>query len=216
MSHTIHGPAANALASLTPQQLDFLKKLPKPELHAHLNGSIPFPVLQQLAREHEASLAQDGQTSDLPENVRTGLEKLQAGVVLDELHDFFGLFPAIYALTCSPAALRRAARAVLEHFLSDADGYPQAAYLELRSTPRETPAMSRMQYIEAVLDEVEQYPPERATLIVSLDRRMDARVAAECVECAVSLRRSGRRVVGVDLCGDPTVSTPPFLICCGS
>ncbi|KAI0735713.1 Metallo-dependent hydrolase [Earliella scabrosa] len=204
MSHTISGYAAEALHSLTPAQVEFLQKLPKAELHAHLNGSIPFPVLQELANEHQASAAADGQeTAALPEDVRAGIAKLQQGIVLNEIHDFFGLFPAIYALTCSPTPLRRAARAVLEHFLSDKEGYPQAAYLELRSTPRETPAMSRRQYIEAVLDEVEQYPPERAALIVSLDRRMDSRAAAECVECAVSLRKAGRRVVGIDLCGDP-------------
>lgn len=68
--------------------------------------------------------------------------------------------------------------------------------------------MSRLEYIEAVLDEVETYPPEKAALIVSLDRRMSDEVAKECVECAVKLKKAGRRVVGVDLCGDPLV--PPI------
>ena len=110
MAHIVHGPVAEALASLTPVQLEFLKKVPKPELHAHLNGSIPFHLLQQLAHERTASPTADGQTAVLPENIRTGLEKLQAGVVLDELHDFFDLFPAIYTLTSNPATLARAAR----------------------------------------------------------------------------------------------------------
>lgn len=199
--HTIAGYAAEALASLTPSQLEFLQKLPKAELHAHLNGSIPFPALQQLANEFHAQSGADA----LPDAVRAGLDRLQHGVVLDEIQDFFGLFPAIYEITSTPAVLRRATRSVLDFFLAQGkDGYAQAAYLELRSTPRETPAMTRRQYIEAVLDELEQYPPERAALIVSLDRRMDYSTAAECIECAVSLKE-GRRVVGVDLCGDPTV-----------
>ncbi|KAI0367476.1 Metallo-dependent hydrolase [Pilatotrama ljubarskyi] len=204
MSHVVAGYAAKALASLTPSQVEFLQKLPKAELHAHLNGSIPFPVLQELATEFQTETGADGAVaSALPEAVRAGIHRLQDGVVLNEINDFFGLFPAIYAITSTPATLRRATRAVLEFFLSARDGYPQAAYLELRSTPRETPAMTRMQYIETVLDQVEQYPPERAALIVSLDRRMDSRTAAECVECAVKLKNAGRRVVGVDLCGDP-------------
>ncbi|OSD05756.1 Metallo-dependent hydrolase [Trametes coccinea BRFM310] len=215
MAHLVAGHAAQALASLSPSQLAFLQKLPKAELHAHLNGSIPFPVLQQLATDFQSRSPGSGDPNDatgftapgaLPDHVRAGIQRLQDGVVLNEIHDFFGLFPAVYALTSTPSALRHATRAVLEHFLepqSDNGGYPQAAYLELRSTPRETPAMSRMQYIETVLDEVERYPPERAALIVSLDRRMDSRVAAECVECAVKLREAGRHVVGVDLCGDP-------------
>ncbi|KAI8983321.1 Metallo-dependent hydrolase [Trametes punicea] len=208
MSHAVAGYAADALASLTHSQIKFLQELPKAELHAHLNGSIPFPVLQQLATEFQSELSHvqpDAATSSsLPETVRAGIQRLQDGIVLDELNDFFGLFPAIYAITSTPATLRRATRAVLEFFLVPQDsGYPQAAYLELRSTPRETPAMTRLQYIETVLDEVERFPPERAALIVSLDRRMDRRTASECIECAVSLRKAGRRVVGVDLCGDP-------------
>ncbi|KAI0327303.1 Metallo-dependent hydrolase [Cubamyces sp. BRFM 1775] len=208
IAHTVAGYAADALASLTPAQLEFLQKLPKAELHAHLNGSIPFPVLQQLASEFSTSADGTTPAAPLPDAVRAGIQRLQDGVVLSELHDFFGLFPAIYAITSTPATLRRAARAVLDFFLApDADaangGHPHAAYLELRSTPRETPAMSRRQYVETVLDELEQYPPERAALIVSLDRRMDRAAAAECIECAVSLKKAGRRVVGVDLCGDP-------------
>ena len=208
MAHTVHGPAAEALASLSPAQLEFLKKVPKPELHAHLNGSIPFHLLQQLAHERTTSTTAGGKAVALPENVRAGLEKLQAGVVLDELHDFFDLFPAIYALTSNPATLARAARGVLEHFLESKEpgGHPEAAYIELRSIPRETPEMTRRKYIETVLDEVERYPPERAAYIVALDRKMEPRFAAECVRHAVELKNAGRRVVGVDLCGDPLVS----------
>ncbi|KAI1789174.1 Metallo-dependent hydrolase [Ganoderma leucocontextum] len=204
MPHIVYGPAAEALASLSPAQLQFLKKTPKPELHAHLNGSIPFHLLQQLAHERTTSLPAGGQNAALPDdNVLAGLEKLQGGVVLDQLHDFFDLFPAIYALTSNPATLARAARGVLEHFLKSKDGYPEAAYIELRSIPRETPEMTRRQYIETVLDEVERYPPERAAYIVALDRKMEPRFAAQCVRHAIELKKAGRRVVGVDLCGDP-------------
>ena len=206
MSHQIAGYAAAALESLSPSQVDFLERLPKAELHAHLNGSIPLPVLRQLAAEHVA--AHPGADADA---VGAGIARLQAGVSLDAIGDFFGLFPAIYALTSTPAALARAARGVLEHFL-DGDR-PQAAYLELRSTLRATDAMTRRQYVEAVLDEVERYPAERAALIVSLDRRMSREVAAECVNVALSLRKEGRRVVGVDLCGDPTVCCPVLFFC---
>ncbi|PCH33178.1 Metallo-dependent hydrolase [Wolfiporia cocos MD-104 SS10] len=212
--HTIAGPAAAALASLTPAQLHFLRALPKAELHAHLNGSIPLPALQDLANQY---LQTEQEDSDA---VRASIAQLQAGVTLNEIHEFFGLFPAIYALTSTPTALAQAARAVLAHFLlprtslldpdpasstkpSSPDGkFPEAAYLELRTTPRETSAMSRMKYVETVLDEVERYPADRAALIVSLDRRMSADVAAECVRCAVQLKEAGRRVVGIDLCGD--------------
>ena len=203
-SNSIAGYAASALASLTADQVEFLRKLPKAELHAHLNGCIPISTLRKLAAEHP-------DPASLPENVHVGIDQLQKGVVLGEIHDFFGLFPAIYALTSSPEALATAARAVLALFLEPdveaPNGQSQAAYLEMRTTPRESAHMTRRRYLETVLDEVEKYPSERAALIVSLDRRMDARIAEEVVDLAIALRSEGRRVVGVDLCGDPLVST---------
>ncbi|KAJ7841498.1 Metallo-dependent hydrolase [Mycena olivaceomarginata] len=192
----ISGFAALALESLSPSQLTFIHSLPKAELHAHLNGSIPISDLQQMA--HEYTRTSDKAASNL---VQAGIAKLQNGVVLDEIYDFFNLFPAIYALTSKPNSLRRATKVVLEQFL---DGmHPQCTYLELRSTPRETEEMSRLEYVRTVLDEVERYPKARAGLIVSLDRRMSVDVVRECVEIAIELKSEGRRVVGVDLCGDP-------------
>ena len=192
----IYGPAADALNSLTPAQIDFLENLPKAELHAHLNGSIPLSLLQELATEH---LSAPGAQAD--PSIRAALEALRSGPALAEIHDFFHLFPAIYALTSTPHALARAADAVLAIFLEGEP--PQCAYLELRTTPRATPAMDRAAYLATVLDALERYPSTQAGLIVSIDRRMSTDVIEECVMLACTLREQGRRVVGVDLCGDP-------------
>ncbi|KZP26063.1 Metallo-dependent hydrolase [Athelia psychrophila] len=195
----IRGFCEKALSSLTPNQVDFLQTLPKAELHAHLNGCIPIALLQDLARERAAS---DNPASDA---VQQGIEQLLNGVELNEIGDFFGLFPAIYALTSTPEALGRAARAVLELFLRGPT--PQCQYLELRSTPRATAAMTRREYVRVVLDEIDLFNTGggeiQAALIVSMDRRMGKADLRECLDIAVDLRREGRRVVGVDLCGDP-------------
>ena len=198
-------PASDAIEALTPSQVDFLKALPKAELHAHLNGSIPLPVLQQLAKEY-APPGADSNPAILA--IQPTLERLRNGVVLNDIHDFFPMFPAIYALTSAREALARATDAVLAEFLGlkDREEHPQATYLELRSTPRKTITMTRLEYVETVLDEVEKYRPDQAALIVSLDRRMSKEVASECIEAAIALKKEGRRVVGVDLCGDPAVS----------
>lgn len=198
-------PALDAIEALTSSQVDFLRALPKAELHAHLNGSIPLPALQQLAREYIPSNT-DSDSTLLA--IQSGIKQLQDGIVLNDIHEFFHLFPAIYALTSTKEALARATGAVLAEFLELKDGeeYPQAMYLELRSTPRNTTAMTRLEYVDTVLDEVEKYRPDQAALIVSLDRRMSKEVADECVEVAITLKKRGRRVVGVDLCGEPNVS----------
>ena len=204
MSFSKH--ASDAVEALTPSQVDFLKALPKPELHAHLGGSIPLSVLQQLVKEYVPSGADSDPALSA---IQAGIKTLQDGVVLDNIYDFFPLFPAIYALTSTKEALARVTDAVLAEFLEPKNGeeYPQATYLELRSTPRKTVGMTRLEYVETVLDEVEKYRPDQAALIVSLDRRMSKEVADECVEAAITLKKRGRRIVGVDLCGNPTVSS---------
>lgn len=210
---TIAGPAAQALASLTKEQITFIRTLPKAELHAHLNGSIPLPTLQQLASDYASQNFKDGaQASDNTKVIQDGLDILREGVELAQIGDFFGLFPAIYALTSNPSALRKVTADVLRSFLEPVEGDDgsvrpaECAYLELRTTPRSSPQMTRRQYLEAVLDELERYQEEKASLIVSIDRRMSAMDAEECVDLAISLRDAGRRIVGADLCGSPYVS----------
>jgi adenosine deaminase len=212
--------AEAALRALSTSQLAFLDRLPKAELHAHLNGSIPLPLLQELALEYTSSspTADDATTTSAPLAADTlaCVQRLQTGVALSNLHDALKLFPAIYALTSTPASLKRATRGVLSHFLDPSPslhaGRGTVVYIELRTTPRETAHMTRRLYLETVLDEIEARPPDAAALIVSLDRRMTPQVAQEVLELAVQLRREGRRVVGVDLCGDPAVRL--FISCC--
>lgn len=202
MNNTTAGPAAAALKALNPDQIAFIRSLPKAELHAHLNGSIPLAALQHLAKEYLSRDTLSSSSNSISnEHMRAEVKKFSDGIQLDKIDDFFDLFPGIYTLTATRAGLAYATRAVLSEFL-DGDS-PQCTYLELRSTPKETEAMTREEYLRTVLDEVHKYPKERAALIVSLDRRMSLEVMKECVEAAVKLRREERRVVGIDLCGDP-------------
>lgn len=198
--------AAEAKASLSVEDVEFLKSLPKAELHAHLNGCIPLACLQTLAAKRAESAFS---SSDDKDAITRGLDVLGRGVTLEEIHEFFGLFPAIYALTSTPETLAIATRAVLEQFLDSGwtgpEDPPQCTYLELRTTPRQNDHMTRLQYLEAVLQEVEKYPKDKCALIASLDRRMDSKTMLEIVEVAATLKGQGRRVVGIDLCGTPTV-----------
>ncbi|KAG6825787.1 hypothetical protein H0H92_002440 [Tricholoma furcatifolium] len=196
---SIAGPAAYALRALTPAQISFIQSLPKAELHAHLNGSIPISVLQDLARDYGSTNSASQALSN--DAVQEGIQTLLKGPSLNEISDFFSLFPAIYALMATPPALARAVRAVLSSFL---DGeHPQCTFLELRTTPKATPHMNREEYLRVVLEEMKKYGRERVGLIVSMDRAMSQDALGECVKVARKLKREGEPVVGVDLCGDP-------------
>jgi adenosine deaminase len=215
--------AAEAKASLNVEDVAFLKSLPKADLHAHLNGCIPLSCLQTLAAKRSEQISQSSKASREANNdsdsdkvndaISNGLKVLEQGVMLEEIHQFFDLFPAIYALTSTPETLAIATRAVLEQFLEPGwtgpDDPPQCTYLELRTTPRQNESMTRLQYLEAVLGEIERYSKDKCALIASVDRRMDSKTMLECVEAAATLKAQGRRIVGIDLCGTPTVGNGP-------
>ncbi|KAF9234939.1 Metallo-dependent hydrolase [Melanogaster broomeanus] len=190
---TISGPAAAALRSLSANDIAFLQCLPKAELHAHLNGSIPLHTLQGLADKYSPSAA------ELGIDITTTVATLQSGFTLTEISDFFTLFPAIYALTATPCSSRRSYPRPGFVFNQSA---PDCSYIELRTTPRATVHMDREQYLGTVLQEIKSFPG-RAALIISVDRRMSETDVEECVNLAIKLRNEGDPVVGLDLCGDP-------------
>jgi adenosine deaminase len=221
MNSSVSGPALLALESLDKSQIAFLSSLPKAELHAHLHGSISLECLRALSKEFLAEIAAGtGTVSAGDDEVLQGIRRFESGVQLNEIGDFFGLFPSIYKLISTRERLQFAARSILNDFLgppfpptegagaSPSPAQAQCAYLELRSTPRSTPTLSRQDYLEAVLDEIELYPPSAAAFIVSLDRRMSPSDMSTIVSLAISLKQSGRRVVGIDLCGDPLAGDP--------
>ncbi|KAH6903426.1 adenosine deaminase-like protein [Coprinopsis sp. MPI-PUGE-AT-0042] len=193
----IHGPPRAALDSLNLDQVAFLQSLPKADLHAHLNGSIPISVLEQLAEEYTPS----SPSSLSKDAIKADLSRFREGASINKIDDFFQLFGAIYSLTSTVPALKVAARAVLQDFL-DGDT-PQCQYLELRTGPRQTETMTREEYMLAVVEEVERYPEDRAGLIMTLDRKTGEQTWKECLELATKLKQAGRRLVGVDLAGDP-------------
>ncbi|CAD6192154.1 unnamed protein product [Caenorhabditis auriculariae] len=159
------------------------KLLPKVELHAHLNGSISLKTIRELLEKQ----------SDRPEEY-----VLQQPV---NMEDFFLLFPLIQELTQKPEALRKATHDVIEEFAED-----NVIYLELRTTPKNTPFTNKKQYVEIVLEAIEK-SNERlkmlTTLILSIDRKQSVEEAAETVDLAISI--DSELIVGVELSGDPKI-----------
>jgi adenosine deaminase len=93
---------------------------------------------------------------------------------------------------------------VLKSFQDDG-----VVYLELRTTPRAIPAsgLTKDAYISLVLSCISSFPTTRMTskLILAVDRRNTAAEAEAVVDLALRYRAHG--VVGVDLCGDPSVGS---------
>ncbi|KKA28037.1 hypothetical protein TD95_001553 [Thielaviopsis punctulata] len=189
-----------------PQKLDF-KDLPKvehltlcfslsfpvPQLHAHLSGSISRRCLHGIWSSKKAA----------------GLTTLEDPLLAmpEDKHNyclktFFPLFTSyIYGLLDDLLSVTISTRDVLRQFAADG-----VCYLELRTTPRSSAHFSRAQHIRAVADTVRSFaaatPRMHVRLLLSLDRRDSAADARETLRLA---REHRDVVVGIDLCGTPTV-----------
>ena len=172
--------------------LSFTKSLPKIELHAHLTGSITPQCI------HEIWIQRRSQDPDM--TLQDPLEAMSVDKSWD-VTTFFPLFSKyIYELCSTPASIKYSTNAVLRDFADDG-----VVYLELRTTPRSSSSMTKVDYITTILSCIEQSPYSSVMptyLILSIDRRNTPEQAMQVVELAIQYQSKG--IVGVDLCGDPS------------
>ncbi len=173
--------------------LEFCQKLPKVELHAHLNGSLSIATIGKLVRLHKQTYPE--------EEVPPAANMFRDPKNFD---DGYAIFKCAQALVDHPAAVHLATSSVLSEFASD-----NVLYLELRSTPRSCESkMSKRQYIESIIKAVQEQESEiTCKLLISIDRRKSIEDADENVELAVEYNKSDPDVVvGVDLSGDARIN----------
>ncbi|KAK6350120.1 hypothetical protein TWF696_006367 [Orbilia brochopaga] len=175
--------------------LDFCKRLPKIELHAHLTGSIRRETLGEIWRRRKE------QEPDF--DLEDPLVAMPPGKVDFHLKTFFPLFSKYtYNLVNSEWSVAYATKRVLRDF--EADG---VAYLELRTIPRafEETGLTKENYVATILNTIRDYPTDKmhTRLILAIDRQNTPAEAMDTVEMALKLHKDEGIVVGVDLCGNP-------------
>lgn len=175
----------------------FCRELPKIELHAHLNGSLSMSTMMELQRY----LADSGVRDET--NVFTDEFVLSAGDTRT-MEDCFQVFGIAHALTCTPGALEIATYLTLQEF--EADG---CCYIELRSTPRDTPHMTKQQYITAILQGIKKFSllhTMESRLIISINRNSNKEEAEEIADLTIEFyQKQPELVVGIELSGNPTI-----------
>ncbi|GAX21147.1 adenosine deaminase [Fistulifera solaris] len=202
-----NGPLASSLYS-------FLQKIPKVELHAHLNGCIRPDTLFALAEEKGVTLSSHHfQPAKKNENNQNRYhtddeDALLYNVQPRSLHDCFDMFAEIPRCVSDVTSLRRITFEALHDFAAH-----NVLYLELRTTPKVLNAeCDKRQYLETVLGVMNEFEQSRTRpmtcrLIVAIDRSLSEQEACENVELAIDLRKStlyADRIVGMDLGGNPT------------
>ena len=118
-------------AIITP---DFCKKLPKIELHAHLNGSIRLQTLKELSLKKNLPFPFD---EHVELNITTG----------------FKIFAQIHQTITEISSVRRITKEMMEDFEQQ-----NCLYLEIRTTPKIMDGASSFdEYLDAILEEILQF-----------------------------------------------------------
>ena len=178
---------------------DILQRMPKVDLHRHLEGSLRLQTLAEIANEHGI---------DLPAQ---SLEELRPYVQVTDEEPDFHRFLAKFRLLRKFYQSREAVERIAYEAVADAAA-DNIRYLELRFNPV---ALSRTQRFG--LDEVTEWVCGaiaraqrdcgiKVRLILQIGREEPLEVAEEIVDLALAYRPEG--VVGIDLAGDE-VNYPP-------
>jgi adenosine deaminase len=168
---------------------ELLRRLPKAELHVHLDGCLRPETMLELAREQGVPLP----ASD-PANLREAMSVEKAKSLEEYLERYF----ITLSVMQTPKALER----IAYEFVVDV-AKENVRYVEVRYCPAlHTPAMTLQQAAEAPLaglKRAEQETGTRARLIVCGLRTLSPSVSEDLARLAVDYMADG--IVGFDLAG---------------
>lgn len=173
-----------------PLDRELLRRLPKAELHCHLDGSLRPETMLELGREHGKSMP----AAD-PESLREFMRVDDAR----HLEDYLERFAITLSVMQTTGALERVAYELAEDAAGDGVRYIEVRYAPVLNT-RE--GLTLEQAVEAPLAGLARAEREHGIVgrvIVCALRHMPLSVSQELAELAVAYRHHG--VVGFDLAG---------------
>jgi len=169
---------------------DLLRRLPKAELHCHLDGSVRPSTLLELGREYKKPIPRDDEQA-LAEYMRVDDAR--------SLEDYLARFDVTLAVMQTPEALERIAYELSIDAAADGVRYIEVRYAPVLNT-RE--GMSLELAVESAvhgLERAERDGGAMARVLVTALRHLSPDVSLELARLAVAYRDRG--VVGFDLAG---------------
>jgi adenosine deaminase len=178
--------------------LETLRRLPKIDLHRHMEGSLRLETLAEVAREHGV---------DLPSY---DIDELRPYVQFtDDIPDFYNFLSKMELLRRFYSAAEAVERIAYEA-VADAAA-DRIEYLELRVSPtgKRISPEEVMRSVGAGVERAAADFPIRVRLLLTIVREFGVKVAEEVLELALAYRHQG--VVGLDLAGhEETHPATPF------
>lgn len=168
-------------ASETSPELEYLRKLPKAELHLHLGGAYPLPYLLSIATPKQA------------EELQSSLALIAKRV---SYRNAFRFFQVIAEIIDTEEKVQKGVEALCHFFKEDG-----VVYAEIR-TGLKNLGKGYEAYLKAVLEGMRQASSSdcQTKLCLSLQRNSSPEMAKMTVDLALKYRDFG--VVGIDISGD--------------
>lgn len=176
---------------MTTLTLEQIRKLPKTDLHVHLDGSLRLTTILDLAK-------QDG--IQLPANTPDGLAAaMNAGQNTGSLTEYLKAFDVTLRVLQTEEALNRAAYELGEDAAAEGVRYMEVRYAPMLHTQR---SLSLTKVVEAVINGLRRAQDDfgiHSNVIICGIRHISPEGSLEMAELAVAYKNRG--VVGFDLAG---------------
>ena len=170
---------------------DLLKRLPKVELHCHLDGSLRVPTILDLAKKDKVTL---------PTSSSEKLSKLLViGEARGSLEEYIKRFDITLSVMQTPQALSRTAYELIEDVAKE-----NVRYIEIRYSPilHTGKGMTMGESVEAVREGLKRGQKDygvKSGIIVCGIRNISAAASLKLADLTVRYKNKG--VVGFDLAG---------------
>ena len=170
---------------------EWIKKLPKTDLHCHLDGSMRLESILDLAEKQKVKLP-----ADHPDDLK---KMIVCGSHTKSLRDYLKGFEITLSILQKEEAISRAAFELIEDVARE-----NVWYIEVRFSPilHTRKGLSLGRIIEAVLDGLKRGQRKFGTrfgLILCGMRNMNPRITKQLAELCIAYKYQG--VVGFDLAG---------------
>lgn len=170
---------------------EFIHKLPKADLHVHLDGSVRIPTILELAKE---------QGVKLPANDAKKLEELiVCGDHTASLDDYLRGFHIVNLVLQTKEALSRAAYELAEDAAKENIRYIEVRYSPILHTAK---GLKLTEISQAVIDGLRKAEMDfniRSGVIICGIRNMKPATSVRLAELAIAYKNNG--VIGFDLAG---------------
>ncbi|UCD37527.1 MAG: adenosine deaminase [Fidelibacterota bacterium] len=171
--------------------LEFFRRLPKAELHCHLDGSVRLETIFDLAAQ---------QKIELPTNDADALKATIAiGERLGSLEDYIDRFQLPLKVLQTPEALERVAYELAEDAWNDGVRYMEVRYSPILHTKAGMTGAESIEAVKRGMDRAEIDLGIRVGIIICGIRSISPEVSLRLADLAVQFKHRG--VVGFDLAG---------------